>query len=161
MIAEHLATELEPEFRLSRDEIHNWAQAVLVSNRGDVIDSDAMSREAISLIRQLKEYEGRPAVDSNYIIVDMLKSVDLGIMELEVRKRILEGLAELSEGLDFYRDVQAVVADEGGGDRVIDLRGVTLLSDNGYGIGIVDGQGSVYDYEKFKALLTPRREDEE
>ena len=136
------------EFRLPSDEVHGWAGDILSINGGSALDAE--SRVALDFLRVSRGYA------DNELVVDLVPSEEQSLEALAaIRERTIEGLAELSEGLQHYGDVMVIVRREGEQtDQVVQLVGLELDGDS-YQVRLIDGAGNCYSYREYQSLLLP------
>ena len=155
MIESPIDKDPEREFRLERREVYDCVQEILQEKHGGIFNTDDESKQAMDIITLL-----RGAVDNNEIIREAIKSVNLDTLQQKILERNEAYLKELSEGLNFYGDVQAIITEEPERNRVIDLKGIVVTNRETYEIGLIDERGDIHEYSKYKGLLAPTQENE-
>lgn len=141
----------DQEPKLDRHDVHDWVESILVKETGDVRDKETLQAASL-LANECKR------IANNEITRSLISTEGVDRVRDLMERRTLEGLAELSEGLAHYADVQAIVRDESvGQDHVIDLRAVRA-GENWRAV-LVDGSGAEHLYTNFRGLLIPGDEE--
>lgn len=148
-MTEHLPIERYEDdgFRLDRRLIHDWAEDIL--RDGDVRDYE--SRQAMELFDKISQ-----ATAENEFLAGAVELTDRTELENQILTTMFEGLSELSEGLEYYGDVSAVVADaESGTEKEILITGLELNNADSYQVSVRSSDGDLYLYEDLKKVIIP------
>ena len=142
------------EFRIDRESIHYWIKELLEERRGD-----SFSIEDRAALTELKET--KVAFSRYELLRDVLPSQAEETLTAEARRLAYEGMAELSEGLVYAQDVQAVIREAGADtDEVIDLVGVEIAQPDDDTVWLRARDGRLLPYDTLRALLVPEEDED-
>lgn len=134
-------------FRLDRKLVHDWAKDIL--HDGDVRDREA--REAVEFFDKISQFR-----EQNEYIAGAVEQTYASELDNFIRTQMFDGILELSEGLEYYGDVSAVVYDNNTDqEKLIRINGLELSDSDSFQVSLRSSDGDLYEYKNFRELLMP------